>query len=410
MTGSVICDYSLDLNKKYEVIERKGFGHPDTLADELGERLSVAYSKYCIENFGVVLHHNFDKVGMMGGMSNVGFKVGEILEPIRVLINGRASSAFGSTIIPLRELLEEEIRLFFSEMFPHINNVEKIYKIMWEVASGSSPGAVADEDSYRQHWFMPRDKSDLSELVHLNCNDTSMGMAFYGNTVAEKFVLEVESTLNSKEFKLNKPWLGNDIKIMCCRIENEISLTLCVPQIGIFVNNITEYKNNIEVIKEEINRIFNVLYEGTDCALSININMRDRYGAAEKDLYITYTGSSVEMGDEGFVGRGNRYGGLITPNRFYSMEGIAGKNPIYHTGKMYSVFAYELSKKIYEEFGTRSESIFIGMTGHPLVDPHRVIINLEKNNVGEKEIMRLVDSINPSEVTTNILDRKYRMF
>ncbi len=410
MTGKLICDYNLDLNKKYEVIERKGKGHPDTLADELGERLSVAYSKYCIENLGVVLHHNFDKVGMMGGISNVGFGVGDILKPIRVLINGRASSAYGSQIIPLRDLLEHEIRMFFAEMFPHITNVEKIYSIMWEVASGSSPGAVANEDSYRQHWFMPRDRSDLSELVHLNCNDTSMGMAYYGNTITEKFVLTVEERLNSAEFKQDKLWLGNDIKIMCCRIDKEVSLTLCVPQIGIYVKDILEYKNNIEIVKSEIEKVFCQIYIGEGYKLNININMRDRFDSGEKDLYLTYTGSSIEMGDEGFVGRGNRYGGLITPNRFYSMEGIAGKNPIYHTGKMYSVFAFELSKRIYEVYGVRSESIFVGMTGHSLVDPHRVILNMEKNDIAESELASLIDDINPSEVTANILERKYRMF
>jgi S-adenosylmethionine synthetase len=30
-----------------EIVERKGLGHPGTLADALAERLSVAYSRYC---------------------------------------------------------------------------------------------------------------------------------------------------------------------------------------------------------------------------------------------------------------------------------------------------------------------------------------------------------------------------
>jgi hypothetical protein len=37
------------------IVERKGWGHPDTLADHLAERLSRAYSRYTLERFGAVL-------------------------------------------------------------------------------------------------------------------------------------------------------------------------------------------------------------------------------------------------------------------------------------------------------------------------------------------------------------------
>ena len=55
----------------FEFVERKGEGHPDTLADGLAEHLSVKYSNYTLKNFGAVLHHNFDKVGLLGGASFV---------------------------------------------------------------------------------------------------------------------------------------------------------------------------------------------------------------------------------------------------------------------------------------------------------------------------------------------------
>lgn len=37
------------------IVERKGWGHPDTLADHLAERLSRVYSRYTLAKFGVVL-------------------------------------------------------------------------------------------------------------------------------------------------------------------------------------------------------------------------------------------------------------------------------------------------------------------------------------------------------------------
>ncbi|MEK8144255.1 methionine adenosyltransferase [Streptomyces sp. M10(2022)] len=53
------------------IVERKGLGHPDTLADHLAERLSRAYSHYTVRRFGAVLHHNFDKLALLGGASEV---------------------------------------------------------------------------------------------------------------------------------------------------------------------------------------------------------------------------------------------------------------------------------------------------------------------------------------------------
>lgn len=405
----IISNDLLDLNKDYEIVERKGIGHPDTLADELAERLSTVYSRYCQKQFGVILHHNFDKVGMMGGISEVGFGTGKIKSPIRVLLNGRASSAFGSKRIELQDMLYSEVDSFFTEKFPHIEKSEQIYTIMWEVACGSSPGAVAKEDSYRHHWFSPRGVQDLSELKYLNCNDTSMGCAYFGNTLTEQFVLQVEKRMNSKEFKENKPWMGSDIKIMCCRFGKEISITLCVPQISIFVETLIEYKHNLEMVENEIHEIASLLLP-SDYDVKVNLNMRDKFDSSKKDLYLTYSGSSIEMGDEGFVGRGNRIGGLITPNRFYSMEGIAGKNPVYHTGKMYSVFAYEIAKRIMKEYNVRSEVILVGMTGHPLMTPYRVVVNSEEKKIDMEFVLKTINDLRASEVTEKILKREYVLF
>lgn len=51
-----------------DIVERKGLGHPDTLADALAERMSVAYSRHCLGRFGAVLHHNLDKLPWLPGL------------------------------------------------------------------------------------------------------------------------------------------------------------------------------------------------------------------------------------------------------------------------------------------------------------------------------------------------------
>jgi len=38
-----------------EVVERKGLGHPDTLADGIVEATELEYARYCRENFGAIV-------------------------------------------------------------------------------------------------------------------------------------------------------------------------------------------------------------------------------------------------------------------------------------------------------------------------------------------------------------------
>ncbi len=51
-----------------EIVERKGLGHPDTLADGLAESISNAFSQLTMKKFGAVLHHNVDKLMIGGGL------------------------------------------------------------------------------------------------------------------------------------------------------------------------------------------------------------------------------------------------------------------------------------------------------------------------------------------------------
>lgn len=48
----------IDAGTAFTLLERKGAGHPDTLADHLAEELSRVYSRWTLEHCGAVLHHN----------------------------------------------------------------------------------------------------------------------------------------------------------------------------------------------------------------------------------------------------------------------------------------------------------------------------------------------------------------
>ena len=144
---------------------------------------------------------------------------------------------------------------------------------------------------------------------------------------------------------------------------------LCVPQKCRHVPGRAAYEDNRQRVLAECRR---VAAETLDVPVRFRVNARD---IPERDeLYFTYTGSSIESGDEGVVGRGNRVNGLITPLRPMNIEGASGKNPVYHVGKLYNIAARRLAARLAEVTGSYVEVHMISATGQRLDRPWRVLI------------------------------------
>ena len=67
-----------------EIVERKGLGHPDSLCDALAEELSLALSRFYLEHFGLILHHNVHKALLWAGAAEPRFGGGRVREPIQL--------------------------------------------------------------------------------------------------------------------------------------------------------------------------------------------------------------------------------------------------------------------------------------------------------------------------------------
>ena len=73
-----------------ELVERKGIGHPDTIADGLAEAVSRSLSRMYLDEVGEILHHNVDQNEVSGGQSVTWFGGGRILDPSYIILMGRA--------------------------------------------------------------------------------------------------------------------------------------------------------------------------------------------------------------------------------------------------------------------------------------------------------------------------------
>lgn len=354
------------------IVERKGWGHPDTLADHLAERLSRAYSRYTLRAVGAVLHHNFDKLALLGGSSEVRYGSGRMVDPVRVLVNGRAARSCGDMVIPVDDLIIGEVAAFFSERLPELDGH---LSIELNVTSNSSPGAVltGDGPSDRDRWFSPSSSDDLRERRQLFANDTSLGTGWAPQSRVEEFVRTLTDHFSGPDrFRASHPWCGSDVKVMAHGAGRELDVVLAVPQKCAHVTSRAEYLANNDTVLVECQRL--ALQHLPDSDARFRVNNRD---LPERDeLYLTYTGSSIESGDEGVVGRGNRVNGLITPLRPMNVEGASGKNPVYHVGKLYNVAANRIAERLHEATGAPAEVHLISVTGQRLDRPWRIVVRL----------------------------------
>ena len=140
-----------------EIVECKGKGHPDTLADDLADALSNAYSLYTREECGAILHHNFDKLCLLGGASDVRYGSGRLTRKIKILVNGRESFGLTDRPLPIRDVIAETCKLFFEARLPLLP-FDDSFEIEYNLNTASSPGRVntpGADPSSRHHWFTP---------------------------------------------------------------------------------------------------------------------------------------------------------------------------------------------------------------------------------------------------------------
>ena len=352
--------------------ECKGWGHPDTLADHLAERLSRAYSRYTLRELGAVLHHNFDKLALLGGSSEVRYDHGRMVDPVRVLVNGRAARTCGDVAVPIEELVTSEVRAYFAE---HVPELDGHLSIELNITTNPSPGAVITGAGApdRERWFAPKSANDLRERKLLIANDTSLGTGWAPKNRGEVFLRMLADHFSGPNgFGATNAWCGSDVKVMAHGTVDSLDVVLAVPQKCAHVPNRMAYLDNKEAVLAECERLAHQELPGV--RTRFRVNARDI--PARDELYLTYTGSSIESGDEGVVGRGNRVNGLITPLRPMNVEGANGKNPVYHVGKLYNVAAGRIAESLHNATGGYVEVHLISATGQRLDRPWRIVVRL----------------------------------
>lgn len=365
----------------YELVERKGLGHPDTIADGLAEAMSLAYANYTRDHFGAVLHHNLDKLGVRGGQWQMTFGQCSLHEPVIIAVGGRISCSFARKEIPSVEILENAGKDYIGKILPRYPVQDKlVFQHNTTSRSAFNP------------WFNPLSLDDVPDYLHPWANDTAAVVGYWPLSKVEQLCFQLERFFYRQLYESRFKDVGHDIKIMAARWERHINVTMCVPLLYSEISGLEAYYERIEELTHLLNR-YALECVGEEFSACVQVNTQDSR-VKRKNAYLCATGSCIDFGEEGFVGRGNSHNGLISSCRPASVEATYGKNPSYHFGKVGAYFAREIARALYQQFGLHNHVVLKANIGDDIRRPAEIVVGL-LNGEGhaQKELEEFAASI-----------------
>ena len=308
--------------RRVELVERKGLGHPDTLCDFLVESVSFALNRLYLERLGTIPHYNVDKALLVAGQCDKGFGWGRMRQPMELVIGDRATFAVDGTTLPIAETVGAAVDAWVTTHLPHVRAGEDL-RVRLALAPGS--------EELRAIYAPGRP---------VMSNDTCGASGYAPLSPLETLVLAIEAHLNGPSFKSRFPDTGQDVKVFAFRDGEDVAITIAMPLLAASTASEAAYFQRKEAILADLAGRF----AGEPVAIEWALNALDRSGRGAAGAYLSVTGTSAEDADSGQVGRGNRANGLIAFARPTGGEAAAGKNPVAHAGKIYSVFSHHLAR------------------------------------------------------------------
>ena len=381
---------------KVELVERKGIGHPDSVADALAENVSRALCKMYRKEVGTVLHHNTDETQIAAGQSSPKFGGGCIVDPVYILLVGRATTHLKDRDLPCKPTALKAARDYLKATFPNLNTDSDVI-LDARIGQGSD------------------DLRGVYQTSKFLANDTSFGVGYAPYSLTDRVVLESEEFINGKLKNIMKG-TGQDVKVMASRVGKNLSLTVACAMVDKYIDDASHYVSLVQELKD---RVYDNALKIVNNELNIKLEVNTGDNIKKKVFYLTCTGLSQEQGDDGSVGRGNRANGLITPYRPMSMEATSGKNPITHIGKIFNIMskliAEDVAKKVSPDVEVRVR--LLSQIGKPVTHPLNANVQLVSEDLKQlpkwkKEAEAIVEGWldNVDKITDMIIDGKVRTF
>jgi S-adenosylmethionine synthetase len=358
--------------KRFEIVERKGIGHPDTICDLVMNQISVDLSKLYLKETGMIQHHNMDKALLVAGQSENNFGGGKIIKPIKMILGDRATFDVDGRELPIGDFAINSAKEWFEKNLRFVHNEHVEYQVEIGVTSKELRIIFENPSSFAS-------------------NDTSVLVGYAPFTETESIVLNTEQHINSKQFKGSFPESGEDVKVMGFRDMSHVDLTIATAFVDRFISSENQYFQKKDEMLQEIDEFLKKNY---DMKITAKMNCLDSKNKGLDGLYLTVLGISADGADSGQVGRGNMASRVISPSRPAGSEATAGKNPVSHIGKIYNALSFKIANEIHAKVSGLDEVCvwMYNVIGSPVNEPRAVIVqptiagqlqNAEKNQINE---------------------------
>ena len=307
---------------KIEIIEYKSKAHPDSLTDEIVEECATFLDFYYYNKYNRILHYNVDKALFSAGDCDIHYGGGKTIKVPTFILGGQATNLTKD----LQNKLKQQILRIIKRHLPNLKKVDI------EIRTSNTV----------------KNLCDIAFNETILANDTSFGVGYYPYSKNEQTVFAIKKDLDKMIEEQIIP-IGELYKIMFTPKTISISAPLYAQK----VHNREEYANYKKQIEKKLSKYGKIIF---------NPDFENGFP------YLTLCGSSIECGDDGQVGRGNRYNNLITPCKPMTIEAYHGKNNKNHVGKLYSKLAFERAKEIYKKTGKYTEVILVSKIAKPIED------------------------------------------
>ena len=341
--------------KRFEIVERKGIGHPDTICDLVMNQVSIELSKMYLKETGAIQHHNMDKSLLVAGQSENKFGGGKITKPMKLVIGDRATFEVKGQKLPVGDVTISTAKKWFDNNLRFVKEEHVEYQL--EVGTSS----------HELRSIFENPKSFVA-------NDTSALVGYAPFTKTESSVLETEEYINSQNFKKEFPESGEDVKVMGFRNYNTLDLTIAMAFVDSHVDSENHYFKRKQDMLQSISEFHRK--RGDFDEVKITMNNLDTKNKGIEGLYLTVLGTSADNADSGEVGRGNMANRVISLTRPAGSEATAGKNPVSHIGKIYNALSFKLAEEIQKAVPDLEEVLvwMYNVIGKPVNEPKAIII------------------------------------
>lgn len=355
----------------FNVVERKGIGHPDSLADLIAEEFSRSYSLHGLERFGAVPNHWVDKVALVGAEAEVRFGGHTVHKPISAYLFGKVTRVVGAETLPVEDLFRAAVE----NVLVRATGCDQIADFVRGFVENTAGVGVDHPASF----YRPSSDDECRiATVGALANDTAFCSAYAPADPLDVLAIDVENHVNSVSFRNALNGLGSDVKVMLTRAAGVLEATICLP---VFPEAVGSHHEYTALVSEAYECLEDFISEHPvvrkhPWLTRLSVNTKDHGSGA----YLAPFGTSLGKGDCGLVGRGNKANGVISAGGGAGVEALAGKNPVHHTGKLYTLASARLADRIHDKLGLPNEVVLVSRNGDRLDEPSFVGVRLARRD------------------------------